>query len=1056
MKSIKFRKMIQKINKITRKRQNKKYKGASQKTKSVKMSSSRKKTKKRTKTKKYYHKGGEPTEKEKKDFYSKINGYIKETKYIELIGMLTEETNVDLFNLTIKETNSDSKYPLLFYLMDKLSHTNSDSNELIERVINIFHKKNADMNIRSLTIENDSPKQIRVNENILHHEVMYLRRSDFIDLLIEKGVDPNGSVSLTQTNGTKIIESLNAPVLTYCCRALCIMLANGGSQQNEEVPKVLNCFYTLLNNSKVDINYKGTSSSDKTSYSTIYITPIHYTILWQQFDIFKMFLNNDRLDPNVEIVDRELLSGARSLGEDINYHVNIINYCINKRLLNFAMELVKNDKFDINIKTTDPRNQLYYYSPLTQIIINIHQILKWKSNFPSNNSETLGIDELDFLTFCSEYSHKVNVNYRPNENYNTPLMIAISNTNEFKKNPKMLDYNPKMLDWSIQVIVALFKFDNIDISLKNKETGVDALQLTYDLKNEDLFKKILTSQVDLYIKELEKLETNDQLQKFDHLISDFKNYVLNEISKIPMLKINNLEALESNSKYKEKYGDFITDMRKMLVESIEISNTRKLGEEDLLEYINGPPQVITEQSNKKKKKKNSSVETTTSVKSINETTIPYQKIATKLPSASTVLSVLLPPPTPPENQNKITEEKIYDLPVIDEESVGKQIMNEKQIMQKEMKEQKKEEKLALKQNCAEIDPYWSNVLVTTDLIKEKDPLNITIYQYFYKFKNIINEFITNNKFEVFKTKMIELIPYYSINAQGQYLYSNYSNEISVFSVVVTFLSYILYKSQTCILYFKGGRSIQMYMENESNDFDFLILPYYNVDDKSSIPIEYTDAYIPNPDVVNKHREIALEVGKFILWIFKGTPIQFSIRESQTSSQNSIVKVSLVTKPYPNSDKIHYIPFSDIGYGFEHYENKIKRLFLSKDYGVNHTKMITDSLVLNESVYINLGLGVVFPSLKKLLYERLFYLYFYNYSIEKYRTSTAADTYYVNSKLIPQLIKLLNKISVEDPTFKSKLNYFIVNNIVSSENTAENNDAFIEYVNDIFDNPSKYL
>ena len=62
MKSIKFRKMIQKINKITRKRQNKKYKGASQKTKSVKMSSSRKKTKTRTKTKKYYHKGGETTE----------------------------------------------------------------------------------------------------------------------------------------------------------------------------------------------------------------------------------------------------------------------------------------------------------------------------------------------------------------------------------------------------------------------------------------------------------------------------------------------------------------------------------------------------------------------------------------------------------------------------------------------------------------------------------------------------------------------------------------------------------------------------------------------------------------------------------------------------------------------------------------------------------------------------------------------------------------------------------------------------------------------------------
>ena len=141
-----------------------------------------------------------------------------------------------------------------------------------------------------------------------------------------------------------------------------------------------------------------------------------------------------------------------------------------------------------------------------------------------------------------------------------------------------------------------------------------------------------------------------------------------------------------------------------------------------------------------------------------------------------------------------------------------------------------------------------------DLIKEKNPLNITIYQYFNTFKTIVNDSIRSGQFGIFETKMIELIPYYSINTQGKYLYSNYSNEMYVFGVVVTFLSYILYKSQTCILYFKGGRSIQMYMENKSNDFDFLILPYYNVDDKSSIPIEYTDAYITKSDVVNKHRE----------------------------------------------------------------------------------------------------------------------------------------------------------------------------------------------------------
>ena len=1045
MKSIKFRKIIQKINKITRKRQNKKYKGASQKTKSVKMSSSRKKTKTRTKTKKYYHKGGEPTEQEKKDFYKKIDGYIKSKNYTELIRILSEETNVDLFN----EKDSDSMQPLLFYLMDRLPHTNSGSNELIKRVINIFHEKNANMNItyNSLTIENEI-RQVIPNENILYHEVMYLRRSDFINLLIEKGVDPNGSVSLTQTEGTKSIESLNAPVLTYCCRALCIMLANGGSQQNKEVPKVLKCFYTLLNNSKVDINYKGKSSSNKTFHSTIDITPIHYTVLWQQFDIFKMFLNNNRLDPNVEIVDRKLLHSAQSSGVDLNYNVNIINYCIKNRLFNFARELVENDKFNINIETTDPINQLYYYSPLTQVIINIHEILKLEFNSLSNNSEIFRIAELEFLTFCSKHSHKVNVNYRPNENYDTPLMIAISNTNEFK-NPKILKNNPKMLDWSIQVIVALLKFDNIDISLKNKETGVDALQLTY--QNEDLFKKILTSQVDLYIKELEKLEkTNDQLQKFDHLILDFKNYVLNKMSKIPVLKINNLEALESNSIYIEKYGNFITGMREMLVESINTSNTRKLDPEALLEYINGPPQVTTEELNKQSNKQ-SNKKKKSSVKPINETT-PDEKIATALP-------VSLPPPIQPK-----IEQKTYDLPVIDEESVGKQIMNEKQIMQKktmqqkEMKEQKREEKLALKQNCAEIDPYWSNVLVTTDLIKEKDPLNITIYQYFNTFKTIVNDSIRSGQFGIFETSIKELIPNFRVTVQSPYLYPNYSNEMYVFGVVVTFLSYILYKSQTCILYFKGGRSIQMYMENKSNDFDFLILPYYNVDDKSSIPIEYTDAYITNSDVVNKHREIALEVGEFILWIFKGTPIEFSIlgESPESSSQKSIVKVSLITRPFPNSDKIRHIPFSDIGYGFEHYENKIKRLFLSKDYGVNHTKMKIDTR-LSDLFSINFGLGVVYPSLKKLLYERLYYLYLYNYSKEKSSSSaTGTDNYYVTGKLIPQLIKLLNKISEKDKAFKPKLKEFISTYIVSSGNTSENNDAFIEYVNDIFDNPSKYL
>jgi hypothetical protein len=113
--------------------------------------------------------------------------------------------------------------------------------------------------------------------------------------------------------------------------------------------------------------------------------------------------------------------------------------------------------------------------------------------------------------------------------------------------------------------------------------------------------------------------------------------------------------------------------------------------------------------------------------------------------------------------------------------------------------------------------------------------------------------------------------------------------------------------------------------------------------------------------------------------------------------------------------------------------------------------------LSDLFRINFGLGVVYPSLKKLLYERLYYLYLYRYSKEKSSSSaTETDNYYVNIKLIPQLIKLLNKISEKDTTFKPKLNNFIINNIVSSKNTADKNDQYVRYVNDIFDNPLKYL
>ncbi len=1020
MKSIKFRK-------ITRKHSRKKYKCTSQKTKSVKMKYIRKNSKERDfqkkSKKKYYHKGGaEPTEEEKKIFFDKIVQCIdnKPYNYKELIRVLSQETNVDLFNIKVLPKETNTEYPLLFFLMNALTNNEPNDNILIKEVLDIFIEKKADMNI---TIIDDSlaPVQLIKHENILYYEVMAMKRSYFIDLLIENGVNPNSSIITIQNNknGTELLETIDASVFTHCCRALCITRYNSEIYKKEDISKIFECFKVLLNNSKVDVNRKGVARTGANGFLTNVIVALQYAIQWIQYEIFEMILNNDRVDPNVDILDNYLLQ----LGSN-TFRVSIINYCINRDLFDFVKLLIKNDKFNVNIITTDPMKKMYYYSPLTLIIQNINKINK--SN--NNNNKKIFLHQLfDLLNFCSKYPSKVDVNYRPNENEKTPLMIAMLNTRDCVN--EIIQKN------AYSVIDILLNFNNIDITLKNNKMGVNALDMTYELKNEILFTKILGSQVSLFINESIRLKTNEPLKKFDNLILGFKNYILN---KTPILN-NSLEELESNSSYKKKYGNFITEMRKKIeLEVNKYSPIHDLDEIALLEYINGPPQ-LTPVKEPKQNKKN-------------------KKIKPLVIKSEDKIEKILPQPIPPKNENKIIEQKIIDLPVEPNILVKEQITKEKQIIQKQIKDQKKIEKQVLKQKCAEIQPYWLNVIVTTELIKEKEHLNITIYQYFDTFKNIMNELIRNKQFETFKTNMKELIPNFTVTAQSQYLYPNYSNEMFVFGVVVTFLSYILYKSKTCILYFKGGRSIQMYMENESNDFDFLILPYYNVDENNSIPMEYTDAYTSNPIVANKHREIALEIGKFILWIFKDTPVQFSIIESQQpTSQNSIVKVSLVTRPFPNSDRVHYIPFSDIGYGFEYYDNKIKRLFLSNVYGVNHTKMKIDTLMFSDSLSISFGLGVVFPSLKKLLYERLYYLYLYSYSKQESSSSaSAADMYYVNKKLIPQLIKLLNKISVEDPTFKSKLNNFIINNIVSSRNTADKNDEYVRYVNDIFDNPTKYL
>jgi len=1040
MKSIHFRKK----SKITRKNYKDRKKRSRKNTKKI-----TKKLFRKMKTKNYFRGGAEPTEEEKMVFFGEImlciDGGDKDG-----LNVLLNNARADLLNMKFRY--GDVKYiPLLFFLLDSLAP------EYIEDVVKIFRNKGADMNI---TFDNmaDAPLQKVMKENILFEEICFKHRSDFIELFIENGIDPNHMTAIvsykketkengvdpndmtavvshkkeTDENDYTFVYSLKANVITHCCRFLCMALTNRSEYENQfgkdYFQKMSTCFQLLLNNVKVDINQKAEYRHMLYNFNTVYLVPLHYTMTFNQYDLFKLFLENDRIDPNIDIFD--------TVFANIHYYVNIINMCIYRTLFDFAKLLVINKNFKINIETREKKNPLKCYSPLTILILRVANKYKFNNDLIRQH--------IDLLEFFSQHSDKIDVNYRPTLNDDTPLMLAIINADDVKNIPSSLITAYLAID-------ILFKFQNIDVTLE--KNGVNVFQLAYDLKNESLFEKILENVVQLFINESTILETSEPLQKFDKLISGFNDHIL---KKTPVLK-NDIQKLISNESYKKKYGNVINQKRKQLQLEVDKYNPiRELNDDALIEYINGPPKSVESvkksgppKSVKKsdsepvkksgppksvKKSDSESGQKTNKVneqiilpphplETVNEPNIPPLAVAVNQPN------ILPPPPV------KVNEPTILPPPLTKEELMGQ---------------------------CAEIHPYWADVIVKTNLITNHKPYNFLIYKYFVNFKTIINELIVRQDFEMFKTKLIELIPYHSLSFQYSNNYTIYEKEMYVFSFVITFLSHILYESKTCILYFKGGKSFQMYMEHDSNDFDFLILPYYDINMDIDIS-KYDDNYKPNNDIVKNHKEIALEIYIFISWIFKGTGINFSSIDTTPISdqsvghidvplsngnrnkgstvakgygQNSIIKISLVKEFGHRST---YIPFTDIGYGFEYFDNKIKSIFLSRVYGENFYKAISGGLQSD-----SLELGLVYPSLQKLLYERLYYLYIYKY------TNPSAENEFFITKLIPQLEKLSKKIREEDPNFNTNLNKFINDHIVSPVNTSIN-EVFIREVNHITNN-----
>jgi len=565
MKSINFRKKY----KITRKKYKDRKKRSKKNTKKI-----TKKLFRKMKTKNYFWGGAEPNEEEKMVFLGKIMLCI-DNKDKDGLNVLLNNAQADLLNM--KFCYGDVKYiPLLFFLLDSLAP------EYIEDVVKIFRNKGADMNI---TFDNmaDAPLQNVKKENILFEEICFKRRSDFIELFIENGIDPNHMTAIvshkkeTDENNYTVLYSLKANVITHCCRFLCMALTNRRKYENQYgkdyFQKMSTCFQILLNNVKVDINQKAEYRHMLYNFHTVYLVPLHYTMTFNQYDLFKLFLENDRIDPNIDIFDTVVAN---------IYYVNIINMCIYRTLFDFAKLLVINKNFKINIETREKNNPLKCYSPLTVLILRVANKLQFNND--------LIRQYIDLLEFFSQHSDKIDVNYRPNLNDDTPLMLAIINADDVKN-------EPSSLITAYQAIDILFKFQNIDVTLE--KNGVNVFQLAYDLKNESLFKKILENVVQLFINESTILEKSEPLQKFDKLISGFNDHIL---KKTPVLE-NNIQTLISNKSYKKKYGNVINEKRKQLQLEVDKYNPiRKLNNDALIEYINGPPKSVKKSDSEPVKK----------------------------------------------------------------------------------------------------------------------------------------------------------------------------------------------------------------------------------------------------------------------------------------------------------------------------------------------------------------------------------------------------------------------------------------------------------------------
>lgn len=306
-------------------------------------------------------------------------------------------------------------------------------------------------------------------------------------------------------------------------------------------------------------------------------------------------------------------------------------------------------------------------------------------------------------------------------------------------------------------------------------------------------------------------------------------------------------------------------------------------------------------------------------------------------------------------------------------------------------------------------------------------------------------------------ELLKIIKNYSGIEKGfQGTFKNITRETCMICIVMALIGNILEKTKVGILLLKGSASIQIYTEKikQIQDLDFIIMPYMDTNDKSSMNAE-------------QQKELAFQITSLVIWLlsdpeinlllintFKNTSDripkqlmniddakQFKIMINDENKQlfdslqidkGDNVKIVLSLPSSTEGEINRYYPVVDIGYGFDMFEPGLKKI-----YRENNEKTIPSST----------DSGLSFNYLKmEGLFDEICY-----HSLSYYFSGKEAENSFYISKVAGYLSVILPLTDgyVCDPTKPVEVETCVINIILQNLN-----EIYYEYLLGLYPTTSK--